>query len=89
GALADHDLDAFLLFRDVAVRDLTDFYPTGSGPWAELEYCCILPPDEEPVLGYGSGTDLYRAGLYEVVPDVRRFPGHDTGGQKIAEAFAD
>ena len=87
--MAAHDLDALLLFRDEAVRYLTDFYPKGYGPWAELEYCCVLTPDEEPVLGYASGTDLYRAGLFEVVPDVRRLPGHDDWGAAIAEIFAD
>ena len=87
--MAAHDLDAMLLFRDEAVRYLTDFYPKGYGPWSEIGYCCVLTPDAEPVLGYASGTDLYRAGLFEIVPDVRRLPSHDDWDRAIAEIFAD
>lgn len=85
----EHELDAVVLFRDEAVRYLTDFFVKGYGPWTEFEYLCVVPREEAPVLGYASGTDRYRVGLQTVVEDTRRLPAMRDWDGAIAEIFDD
>ena len=59
-AMKKHGIDAILVFLPDAVRYLTDFYVTGYRPFWEWSYLSVFIPGNEPVLGYGSGSDSWR-----------------------------
>ena len=84
-----NDLQALLLFKDPAVRYVTDFYTKGFRPWNEIEYAAVVPKGHDPVLCYSSGSDTFRIKMRNVIEDNRKLPDQDDWANFFGKIFSD
>lgn len=88
-AMRKYDFDAFLLIKSEAVRYVTDFYVKGYRPFMDLEYFVLVSREEEPILGFSSGSDFHRLNLRSPVRDFRKISGHQGWIDAIKQALID
>jgi Xaa-Pro aminopeptidase len=65
-----YGLEGLLLFKNEAVRYVTDFYVKGFRPFMELEYFAIVPREGEMFVGYSSGSDAFRIHLRSDIKEM-------------------
>lgn len=88
-AMKKYGLEALLLFKDPAVRYVTDFYTKGFRPWNEIEYAAVVPKNHESVLCYSSGSDTFRVKMRNIVEDYRKLPEKNEWHNFFRKIFSD
>lgn len=88
-AITDNNLEGILLLKSEAVRYVTDFYAKGYRPFFEPEYLVVVPKNNEPVVGFTSGSDEYRIKIRSDIKDHRKLPGLNKWHAEIIKIFKD
>lgn len=88
-AIKKYELEGILMLKAEAVRYITDFYVKGYRPFFEPEYFVFVPKNKKPIVGYTSGSDVYRIKLKSDIDDTRKLPDFKKWSYEIIQVLKD